>query len=344
MSETVFAILAGGFSRRYQIKKADWKDKILLKVNDEPLLVNLIRRSDKFYKQRIISVNTIERKEKYQKVLTSYNLSNKIDFIVDNKSSSFSGVLLGIASILNEVKSSSVQFMPSDRPLLPFSLLKSLDVCNQGISILQYGSGLLETLLALYGANIYFPKEFGSLALSRADVLLRISPKLNFFNIEDIISLNELSPLIFRNVNVHNSAQITSLKVEEVEELKTPFPTKIVRTLPEKDFDELDEENCCDYIEKLNDLNNNYSAFLWSIYYKNRFLINMETYTDLGKKSLNSEYQFWVDNNVPFFALHALQDLLFFFPDEKTSSKRELVKALKMQMNIQSKAVNKKKE
>lgn len=336
MPKTVLAILAGGLSRRYQKQSAEWQDKILFPFNDEPLLVNLVRRSNLLYDETVVSVNSEARKEEYRTILQSHNLMDKIDFIVDDQNSSFEGVMLGIGSTLRLLQGKTVQFLPSDRPFLLLSLLKSMKICDDGVSFFQSETGMIEPLLTLYGPNIYFPKQFEELSLSRADVLMRTSPVLKLYDSTAIIEINNLPTKAFDNVNIQTELITKTEDIQESDKLTMPSPTTIIRSLKNIKSEPFDELCPYDFIEKLNDLHHNYSAFLWSRLFKKSSKLEYKDYELLAVKSLKAEQLFWKDNNMHFFALHALQDLMYCFPEEAKDSAFDEVKELRNKLKIES--------
>ena len=339
MSKTVLAILAGGLSRRYQKQNTEWQDKILFSFNDEPFLVNLVRRSKLLYDETVLSVNSATRKEEYLTILQKYNLIDQIDFIIDDSNSSFDGVMLGIGSTLRLSRGKAVQFLPSDRPFLMLSLLKSMKVCDDGVSFLQSETGMIEPLLTLYGSNTYFPKQFEELSLSRADVLMRTSPTLKLYDSTAIIELNNLPTNTFDNINIQTELRIKTEDIQESDKLVMPSPTTIIRSLKNVKSEQFDKLCPYDFIEKMNDLHHNYSAFLWSEYFKKSSKLEYEDYELLAIKSLKAEQLFWKDNNMHFFALHALQDLMYHFPEEATDSAYDDVKELRKKLKIGSRPV-----
>ena len=340
MSKTVLAILAGGLSRRYQKQATEWRDKILLSVNDEPFLVSLVKKSNILYGETILSINSTARKEEYRTILQKHNLMDQIDFIIDDQNSSFDGVMLGIGTTLRLLRGKTVQFLPSDRPFLMLSLLKSMKICDNGVSFLQSETGMIEPLLALYGPNIYFPKQFEELSLSRADVLMRTAPTLKIYNSTSIIEMNNLPTKTFDNVNDQTALRENTVNIQNFEKLEMPSPITFNRSLRSVKPESFDELDLSVFIEKLNNLHNNYSAFLWSRYFRKLSLLTKKNYEELAKKSLKAEHLFWKDNNVPFFALHALQDLLYYFPEEAKNTISKEIKDLKMKLKIKSRIVN----
>ncbi len=340
MSKTVLVILAGGLSRRYQKQNTEWQDKILFSFNDEPFLVNLVRRSNLLYDEVVLSVNSAIRKEEYLTILQSYNLMDQIDFIIDDSNSSFEGAMLGVGSALRLLRGKSVQFLPSDRPFLMLSLLKSMKICNDGVSIFQSETGMIEPLLALYGPKTYFPKQFEKLSLTRADVLMRTSPMLKLYDSTAIIEINNLPTKTFDNVNIQSELRTYTIDIQELDKLEMPSPKTITRSLINMEPESFDESYLYDSIEKMNDLHNNYSAFLWSRHFRKSSKLKEKDYEELAKKSLKAEYLYWKDNNMHFFALHALQDLVYYFPEEAKDTILKEVKELKKKLKIEPRPVN----
>lgn len=96
----------------------------------------------------------------------------------------------------------SIQFIPCDRPYLDVKLLRQLETVKEGVTILIYQSGLIEPLLALYAENYAFPPLFVfSFDLSRADVFIRLAPRIRLYNATEIIEMNDLRSSFFLNVN-----------------------------------------------------------------------------------------------------------------------------------------------
>ena len=340
MSKTVLTILAGGLSRRYQKQNKERQDKILSSFNEEPFLVNLVKRSNLFYEKTVLSVNSAARKEEYKTILKNYNFTDQVDFIIDDKDSSFEGVMLGIGSTLRLLSGKTVQFLPSDRPFLMLSLLKSMKICDNGVSFFQSETGMIEPLLALYGSKIYFPKQFEELSLARADVLMRTAPMLKLNDSTAIIEINNLPTKTFDNVNIQTDLGTNAIEIQELDKLEMPSPKTIARSLKHMEPESLDKSYLYDFIERMNDSNNNYSAFLWSMYFRKSSFLAEKDYVESAKKSLKAEHLFWKDNNIPFFELHALQDLLYYFPDEKKDSILKDVEELKKKLKIKPRVVN----
>jgi hypothetical protein len=193
---------------------------------------------------------------------------------------------------------------------------------------------MLEPLLTSYGFDSYFPKQFEKLSLSRADVLIRLSPRLRLYNASKIIEENDLPEHIFENINIQEDIERIKLVNLELDEIKISEPITISRNKPEEFDIPKSEKGCIEFIHKHISSNNFYSAFLWSDFFQSSSLISNEIFRDLGKKTLREEYEYWNDNNIPFMALHALQDLVVIFPDEINETRKKTIAQLRAQLNI----------
>ncbi|MHA1302710.1 MAG: NTP transferase domain-containing protein [Candidatus Heimdallarchaeaceae archaeon] len=337
MKNAVLAILAGGFSRRYQNGDNNWRDKALMEINGRPLLVKLIEDGLKTYKDICVSVNSEERKSQYSRILMKFEMHEKAKIIVDSPNLKFHGALKGITTILQSCYHDPIQFVPCDRPYLDLSVLSKMTCPELGISFLTYENGMIEPLLALYGAKIIVQPEFTKLSLTRADVYLRLAPILQIYNVSEIIKQNNLTPLFFINVNL--STDMKSNKKKEKRDFVIPEPYVI-----KKDFVELyetpkDKKEILEYLEFLTINGHYYAAFLWTLSAYESNLFSKEDFYIQGIKSLKQEFKFWNENNVPFLALHAIQDLVKTFPKENNSETKRTIVKFKQQLGIKTKKI-----
>ncbi|MCG3215358.1 MAG: NTP transferase domain-containing protein [Candidatus Heimdallarchaeota archaeon] len=334
MKDTVLSILAGGFSRRFQNRKKKWKDKALLSFNKVPLLVHLITQGIEYYEKISISVNSQERKRQYTKLIEKHKLSLIPDFIVDNKSFRFDGALLGITSSLRKHNDCNIQFIPSDRPFLNFQIFDKLSVNEFGTSFLCFENGMIEPLLCFYGSKIYIPPQFLQLHLSRADVIIRLSPHLQIYNATEILETNNLSPLIFKNINQPRDIQLLESKIATATDV-TILPPRMIQRKKLLSIETAGEKvSKSKFLQKLIKTKNFYAAFLWGMYFEMNSKISREEYLDLASIVLKHEYQYWLDNKLPFLALHALQDLLQAVPEERDERNIRTISELKEKMEI----------
>jgi len=333
MLDSVLTILAGGTSRRYQLKNSQWQDKALIRINQIPLLVHLLKRSSIYYQNLCISVNTSQRKENYLNIISSH-ISRVPDFVLDFQDTQLKGVFLGIYSALRKYPNKKVQFIPSDRPFLDFKILSEMKSEKSSVSVLQHETGMIEPLLSLYGKNIYFPEEFKQLPLTRADVLIRLSPNLQIYNATSILKENNLPSYIFDNINVQGDFTKTKEITYDVNELKIPEPVEIKRN---ESFSPGNSTNVKDFLKELMENDNFYLAFLWSQYFIMKSHNSVKELTSIGKLCLNKEYLYWLNNGMPFLALHSLQDLVYFFPEEENKRITKEIDKLKIQIKFKSK-------
>ncbi len=340
MTSAVLAILAGGFSRRYQEINVKWKDKALTKFEGVPLLVNLVKRAVACYDTIYISVNSDDRKEDYLKVFHQFEPSLKPIFVVDSENTEIQGVLRGITSILTKYKEKEIQFIATDFPFIDFKVLENIKTENGGVGILDYSSGMIEPLLTRYGSQRYFPKQFQNLSLSRADVIIRMSSHLNIYNIEEILEMNKLSPGVFDNINFQSESNNVNYVHNENKSIVMPEPREIRRfDLRKLNFSQ-ESVNYTNLINEIIDKKQFYAAFLWSRYFFQNDIISSKDHQNFGKTALKEESKLWLDESLPFLALHALQDLVQHFPEEENEKISNEISSLRKKMSIEPRRIN----
>lgn len=340
MSNRVLSILAGGSSRRFQSKKSQWSDKALMEYNDKPLLVHLIDECRGIYDEIGISLNSKARKKTYSKIIKSYVSSTSIEYIVDSTKVTFEGVLKGIQSTMNYFMNKEIQFVPSDRPHLLFKILDMVEVKPNGVSVFKYSDGMIEPLLALYGSNSRIPSQFLNLPLSRADVPIRLAQSIQTYNIDELIEKNALSHSIFANINVQVDVNEEIAKHDIPANLDMPSPDTIVRkVIPILDNQNISED-IFDSFSILMEKEHFYAAYLWVLSSLNNKQIDSKLFKELGKEALLKEKDYWKNNDISLLELHALQDLVFIFPEEQTKENMRSMIQLKEKMKIKPRRVN----
>jgi len=339
MSDTVLTILAGGLSRRFQTQRNNWEDKALISFHDIPILIHLLKKGKEFFPKISISVNTQTRKKLYLKTIKQYKISPSPSFVIDKKSIKFKGVLLGIFSSLMKYEDNNIQFIPSDRPFLELGILNKMSVNKYGTSFLCHENGMIEPLLCLCGSKTYLPPQFLKLPLSRADVIIRLSPHLQIYNATEILENNNLSPLIFKNINQPSDIQLVEPKIATTTNV-TVLPPKIIQrsNLLKIEIEE-EKENKSKFLQTLIETKNFYAAFLWVMHFEMNSKISREEYLDLASVVLKHEYQYWIDNKLPFLALHALQDLLRVVPEEQDERNIRAISELEERMEIKPRKI-----
>lgn len=339
MSSRTLTILAGGYSRRFQKKDGQWLDKALLYINNEPLLIHLLDQGNEIYDGVNISVNSNSRKRDYKEIIESYLPNVNIDFTVDLRKISFDGVLKGIYSTLKKRTNSSVQFIPSDRPYLDLRILRGLEVMKRGVSLLRYDNGMIEPLLSLYGAKASFPENFSQLPMSRADVPIRFSNEIQVYSINEILERNNLSSKIFDHINMQTNIENERIEHSNSAAVNIPDSVVIEREQPKFEFDDAEYNKEDGVIETLIEIENYYSAFLSSFYFWKQKKISIGKYKTLGIESLKKESEFWIKNEMPFLALHSLDDLVRYFPGERTPSINADIEKLRKKMKIKPRRI-----
>ncbi|MCE7737739.1 MAG: NTP transferase domain-containing protein [Candidatus Heimdallarchaeota archaeon] len=339
MSNRTLTILAGGYSRRFQKKDGQWLDKALLYINNEPLLIHLLDQGNEIYDGINISVNSNSRKRDYKEIVESYLPNINTDFTVDLRKISLDGVLKGIYSTLKKRAKSSIQFIPSDRPYLDLRILRGLKVMKRGVSLLKYDNGMIEPLLSLYGAQASFPESFSQLPLSRADVPIRISNEIQVYSINEILDRNNLSSKIFSNINIQPDIENEGIEHSNSAAVNIPDSVIIKREQPNFTSDDTRYNKEDGIIKTLIEIENYYSAFLSSLYFWKQKKISVGKYKALGIESLKKEYEFWIKNEIPFLALHSLDDLVGYFPKEKKPSVNAKIEHLRKKMRIEPRRI-----
>lgn len=339
MSSRTLTILAGGYSRRFQKKDGQWLDKALIYFNNEPLLIHLLSQGNEIYDSVNISVNSNSRKRDYKEVVESYLPNINIDFTVDLRKTSLDGVLKGIYSTLKKRTNSSVQFIPSDRPYLDLRILRGLKVMKRGVSLLRYDNGMIEPLLSLYGAKASFPESFSQLPLSRADVPIRFSNEIQVYSINEMLDRNNLSSKIFAHINIQPDIENERIDCFNSDSVNIPDSVLIEREQPNYTFDDTRYNKENGIIETLIEIENYYSAFLSSFYFWKQKKISVGKYKALGIESLKKEYEFWIKNEMPFLALHSLDDLIRYFPGERKPSVNAKIRELRKKMNVEPRRI-----
>ena len=334
MSDRILAILAGGFSRRFQSKEGQWSDKALMVYRNKPLLIHLLEESNRYYEHISISINTETRKKIYSSIINKHIPNVYVKYVVDLKKTCFKGVLQGICSTMNSFTNKIIQFIPSDRPYLCFKILNELKVKNNGVSILKYSNGMIEPLLALYGSDSRIPKQFLKLPLARADVPIRLAQIIHIYSIDDLIEMNDIPYNIFANINVHDDLNQTEFKLNNISDLILPSPERIERQYSPSLVDKNKAEDVLDVHSSLIEKEHYYTAYLWALLSLKQKKIDLEMFENIGKETLLKEISFWKENNIPFLELHALLDLVNKFPDEQTKTNMTNVLRLKEKMKI----------
>jgi molybdopterin-guanine dinucleotide biosynthesis protein A len=339
MYNRALVILAGGSSRRFQSKEGQWSDKALMTYKGKPLLVHLLNDCEEFYDKIGISVNSHKRRKTYSKIIESETLDVSIEYIIDSKKNNFEGVLKGIQSSMSYFVDKEIQFIPSDRPHLLFEILDKLKVEPNGASILQYSDGLIEPLLVLYGPKSRIPPQFHNLSLSRADVPIRLAQSIQSYNIDTLVEQQNIPLSMFANINVQVNFDDSVAKYEVSPDFTLHSPKPIV-----KHHDTLTNildscENIIDTANSLIEHQHYYASFLLVLSASKRKIIDSNIFKKLGKKALSMEGEYWKSHNIQFLELHALQDLIFHFPEEQTKDNMSSMLKLKEKMKIKPRRV-----
>jgi len=330
------AILSGGDSKRYK-QKGKLIDKALMEVNTKPLLFKIVEDGLNNYDNVIVSLNNNKRKKKYESVLKPLLKSDNVEFVEDDKEINFIGVGKGIASVLLKLlPKTSIQFIPCDRPYLDVKLLRQLETVKEGVTILIYQSGLIEPLLALYAENYAFPPLFVfSFDLSRADVFIRLAPRIRLYNATEIIEMNDLKSSFFLNVN---TPRLTASDLSLEKEKYFLPKSKIVERKNLEPLDSIDlDGDPTERIHHLIEREHFFLAFLVTKYLFRSQVFDFDLFSYYVNLTLKSEYEYWMEKNIPFLGLHALQDLSHTFQNNVSNEIDNEIKTLKEKIGIKRK-------
>lgn len=335
MSNRVLTILAGGSSRRFQDKESQQLDKVLMEFNEKPLLVHFLEKGHKYYDLVSISVNSKKRRKTYSKIVNSHLSNMPVEYVIDDNNIAFEGVLKGICSSMNYFVNKTIQFVSSDRPYLLFGILNNLKVKQNGVSLLRYSDGMIEPLLALYGPDSRIPPPYHHLPLSRADVPIRLAQSVQTYSIEEILEKNKLSYDVFANVNVKVNLNEGIFSYDAPPNFLLPRPVEIEKKALNIFTLVADpKRNISDIVNLLMEKEHYFAAYLWILYASFKKKIDIEMFRKLGKDALLKEKEYWKEKNISFLEFHALQDLIFNFPEEQTKENMKLTLQLKEKMKI----------
>ena len=211
-------VLAGGKGSRFQKTGHEWIDKLLAKVNNKPMILNVLEKVIEISHEVIISTNTESRGETYKNLVNDENVK-----VVVDKNLNCSGPLRGITSSARELNSDNVLIIPADIPFIKsdslINLVKSLG--NHSVSVPLWYDGMTENLL--FAVKREYLIRISSLLCHEGywspsgvirgapDVLFKdaseiISDPIELININYIADLEERSPrrplVKSRNINI----------------------------------------------------------------------------------------------------------------------------------------------
>jgi len=208
---------------------------------------------------------------------------------------------------------------------------------EKGISLLIHENGLVEPLLTLYGPNIESFLFFSDIPLSRADAFLRLVSNIHLYDVSAFIRQEQLDPSVLLNVNQPLSN--SDLQYNSVSYSGLSLP--LYKTISKKGLDEVipinTEDELVRYTSVLIEMKHSYRAFLISLKMFRKKIISLNTFMKCGLTALRSEYEYWIEQGLPFFALHALQDIQYYFPDVINKKEKKSIHDLKESLNINTK-------
>jgi molybdopterin-guanine dinucleotide biosynthesis protein A len=206
MTKRAALILAGGESRRFQIKYEQWYDKALAELFGKPLLVHVVENVCSVVDEVIICINDKTRKAKYVQALKKYNLGD-VKFVVDEKISDVSGPNVAIMTGLKSTRADLCVTLPCDMPLLKPQVIEYFfDTAGDAqVTVPMWPNGRLETLVTVVERDIVaeITQTLCILRRPRSDDIMRGASKVLF--ISPMGEMKALDPELksFVNINRH---------------------------------------------------------------------------------------------------------------------------------------------
>ncbi len=188
MENFAVIILAGGFSERFQGKKAFFKPK------EKPLIKHVAEKAKKTTKELAISCKT--EKNKLKKMFPNAK-------IIKDKHNE-DGPLIGLLSTLAHIKSEYVAVLSCDNPKIKTEVLKMLrkKANKHSSAVPKWPEGHLEPLIAVYHTTelktaVQEAWESGEMKLSK------VIEKLDDVNFVPVGEIREIDPELesFLNLN-----------------------------------------------------------------------------------------------------------------------------------------------
>ncbi len=224
-------ILAGGGSQRFQGPREIVRDKAMELFKGKTLLENVVVRASSFVDEIVITVNSQQRKSKYERLLRN-KVGKGIWIRIDEDGCS--GPLNGIRTGLRYVSSEHCMVLPTDTPLIESRLLLKMFPYLERFEwvVPTWPNGLLEVLMSA------FRKGY---ALSSADLLcsmkrrgpydlIRGAPRVRFVSIVEELQSTDPNLLTFVNINYPRDLQdlpVKTLTEGHVQKSISLSPSKI---------------------------------------------------------------------------------------------------------------------
>jgi len=216
MTKRAALILAGGESRRFQIKPEQWYDKALAELYGKPLLVHVVENVRRVVDEVIICINDETRKPKYIQTMKKHNLSD-VKFVVDEKISHISGPNVAIMTGLKSTRADLCITLPCDMPLLKPQIIEYFfDVAGDAqVTVPLWPNGRLETLVMILerGIAAEITQTLCILRRPRSDDIIRGASKVFF--ISPVGEMKTLDPELKSFVNINRHEDLFKLQTRQ---------------------------------------------------------------------------------------------------------------------------------
>jgi molybdopterin-guanine dinucleotide biosynthesis protein A len=218
MGKLAAIILAGGRSERFQNTQGTWQDKALVELFGKPLLVHAIENVRETVEEVVVSVNDEKRKIRYLEVLAKHGVEN-VKLLVDEKSNSLGGPLVGILTGLKAVEADYCFTLPSDMPLIQPKVIKLMFDSARDVRVVvpMWPNGRLETLTMVLKRPeaLEIAQTLCQLRRPRSDDIVRGALNVRLISITG--EIKALDPELKSFININSLADLSQLQPRQAQ-------------------------------------------------------------------------------------------------------------------------------
>jgi molybdopterin-guanine dinucleotide biosynthesis protein A len=212
MTKRAALILAGGKSRRFQLKGGRWEDKALAALSGKPLLIRAVENVQGVVDEVAVGVNDEERGERYAEILKKHAL-NAVRIVVDEKND-ISGPTVAIMSGLRRVQGDYCLTLPCDMPFLQPKVADYLFRQAEGfdVAVPMWPNGRLETLLTVLErrSGLEITETLCKLKRPRSDDIQRGAGKILLAS--TVNGIKTLDPELKSFININSKEDLSRLQ------------------------------------------------------------------------------------------------------------------------------------
>jgi molybdopterin-guanine dinucleotide biosynthesis protein A len=212
MTKRAALILAGGKSRRFQLKGGEWEDKALATLSGKPLLIRAVENVQGVVDEVAVSVNNDERGARYDAILKKHALKT-VRIVVDEKND-ISGPTVAIMSGLRCVQGDYCLTLPCDMPFLQPKVADYLFRQAEGfeVAVPMWPNGRLETLLTVLErrSGLEITEALCKLKRPRSDDIQRGAGKIMLAS--TVNEIKTFDPELKSFVNINSKEDLSRLQ------------------------------------------------------------------------------------------------------------------------------------